>query len=75
MSVNEDELILVYRERLAACARRVLGDRDEAEDVAHEALLRAPRARGTSLVAWLVKLCSVPASQDPIESSADTRTK
>lgn len=47
---SEDEAALTraaleLRPRLAACARRVLQDAEEAEDVAQEALLRLGRAR------------------------------
>jgi RNA polymerase sigma-70 factor (ECF subfamily) len=48
------------RERLAARARRVLRDAHEAEDIAQEALLRAPHgaaARAVDLRAWLHAVC------------------
>jgi RNA polymerase sigma-70 factor (ECF subfamily) len=43
-----------HRERLVLCARRVLGDADEAEDVAQEVLIRAPR---DATEGWLFAVC------------------
>jgi len=50
-----------YRERLVAYAHRVVGDRDEAEDVVQEVFLRAPKASrlrdAKSLIGWLYAVC------------------
>jgi RNA polymerase sigma-70 factor (ECF subfamily) len=50
-----------YRERLLACAHRVLGDWQEAEDVVQEVFLRSPKAArlrdAASVAAWLHAVC------------------
>jgi|SRR6185503_2291701 len=50
-----------YRQRLVAYAHRVLGDRDEAEDIVQEVFLRAPKASrlrdAKSLTGWLYAVC------------------
>jgi RNA polymerase sigma-70 factor (ECF subfamily) len=43
-----------HRERLVLCARRVLGDAHEAEDVAQEVLIRAPH---DATEGWLFAVC------------------
>jgi len=50
-----------YRDRLVAYANRVVGDRDEAEDVVQEVFFRAPKASrlrdARSLIGWLYAVC------------------
>jgi RNA polymerase sigma-70 factor (ECF subfamily) len=55
-----EEAAWSYRDRLVACARKVLGDEHEAEDVAQEVLLRKESGRArdaVSLPAWLFAVC------------------
>jgi RNA polymerase sigma-70 factor (ECF subfamily) len=50
-----------HRPRLIACARRITGDANEAEDVVQEVFLRAPRSGALkdprALPAWLHTVC------------------
>jgi RNA polymerase sigma-70 factor, ECF subfamily len=49
-----------YRPRLVACATRVLGDAEEAEDVVQDVMLRASQASGETVRSpqgWLYAIC------------------